>query len=529
MIPLTRNEADLALADAIRIAATAGRSPSEMILAADELVASWPAAIRPDPGSINKMLTFYGLKVLPLDPVPPRPVKGRAVDEDVPDGSEAALAEWLAKTDLCHRLRWSVAADGGGWHEWNCTHWQATADRAPLALQAAVRRGLAAGIEGRAFDVKLAPRLESAAAIRGVGSLLAAWPTMRLPSENDPPGLIACPRGVLDLTIGEWLAHDPARAITRCCPVDPGPTCPAWQLIEGHLTTCLGSLYPAVHRFIGSSLMGRGADRRMLWLTGPGGDGKSTLAKILRLCLGPHASVIPSEAFADGGARGAHGHELAAGMAGARLAVALEVSPRLNWDRVKSLSGGDEQRTKRTHGRAFTYERPPCLILISNDRPSPPDKASAERIILAEMRPPNDHDEALMATLKTPGPARDEIAAACLSWLIRGCADFLTHGLGPVPLMAFSPAGLDRWWADGVAVGRLVPEGSRWSSLGEIRDDLTAAGLNESLSDQELASFLKTVVDFKRTNTGRLYRVGLAVTLSDGLKPSFSHVCKEQF
>lgn len=481
LVPITSLEAEQLLAHTIRTTAKAGRSPVEIITAADAVMRDWPVEIRPDRATIDRLLAFYGSKPVSIEPAPPRPAKGRQPDADVPDGSEAALAEYLAKTDLCHRLRWSTATNAGGWYEWTGTHWQATADRAPLALQAAVRRALADGIEAKAFDAKTASRLESFAAVRGVAAFLSAWPSMRMPDEIDPPGLIACPRGVLDLNTGEWLAHDPIRPITKCCPVDPGPTCQAWDSIERHLADCLGDLYPAVHRFLGSALLGLGADRRLVWLQGPGGDGKSTLAKVLGHALGPEHSATPTAAtFAADGRGGSHEHELASKLVGSRLAVALEVSPRVNWSLLKTLSGGDRQTTKRAHGRAFSWDRPPCLVLVSNDPPSPPDRAAADRIILAKLMPLEDQDERIRVTLDTPGPERDAIAASCLSWMTRGCADFLANGrnIGPVPLIAFQSVGLDSWWSEAIASGRLVPGGRPRTTLDDVRRSVIAAGVD---------------------------------------------------
>jgi phage/plasmid-associated DNA primase len=449
----------------------------------------------------------------------------RAVPGDGPDGTEAALSEYLAGTDLNRRLRWRDTTTEAGWSLWTGTHWQAAGDKIPLPLQVAVRRALASGLEGRRIDVKGLPRLESAAAMRGIATMLSAWPSMRLPTEVDPPGLLATPAGVLDLATGETLPHDPARPVTRCCPVDPAPPGALWPMIEAHLRDCLGALYPAVHRFLGSALLGLGADRRLLWLHGPGGDGKSTLAKILRAALGDHAGIIPAEVFAADAGRGAHQHELAAGMAGVRLAIGLEVSAHLDWPKVKGLSGGDEQRTKHLHGRAFTYGRPPVLMLVSNDAPTPPDRACAERLIVAGLQPPADPDERIMEALKTPGPERDNLAGACLSWLLAGCADFQANGLGPVPIYGHTPTGLAAWWQDAVDASRIVP-GEGWATLAAIRDDLAAydAGMLH-LHDREVAAFLRTVVAFKRFNDGRRY--ALTVTHGDASEPSPSHAYRE--
>ena len=432
------------------------------------------------------------------------PAKSRRPKVLAPDASELAIATHIAAGKMNRLLRWSCMHSA--WMEWKGTHWhQSQKNVVPLVLQAEVKRAVSQGLAGHTIEPKAVSRLASATGIRGIASLLAAWPSVWLSDEMDPPGLLACPRGVLDLSTGEWLPHDHQRPITKCCPVDPGKESPLWTMVDAHLRKCLGDLYGATQRILGSSLRGLGADRRVLWLHGPGGDGKSTLATIIRLGLGQHAVSVPAEVFGEGGTRGAHGHELAAGMAGAKIAFALEVGMRLDWGKLKALSGGDEQTTKRMHGKAFKYQRPPVLVLVSNDKPVPPDRAAAERLIVAGMLPPDDPDERLMEAAKSPGKDRDLLASACLQWLIEGCADFIANGLGPVPLCSHAPAGLERWWAEVVANGTIIP-GSGLSSVHEIRATLMP---NEESSNRELSAFLKTVVPFKRTNEGSRY--GLTV------------------
>jgi len=450
----------------------------------------------------------------------PRPAVGGGdgvpvpvVSSTGPDGSEGAIAEYLAGTDLNQRLRWRAGDHASSWFEWTGTHWQATSTGIPLAIQVEVRRAVASGIEGRRIEIRGVHRLGTASAMRGIAACLVAWPTMQMLDDLDPAGLLAVPAGVIDLATGEPLRHDPARAITRCCPVDPDAGCELWPLVEAHLRSCLGELYNAFHRLLGSSLLGRSADRRMVWLHGPGGDGKSTFAKLLRAALGDFAAIVPAEVFGVNGARGAHLHELGASMAGSRLAISLEVPARLDWAKLKGLSGGDEQKTKRLHGRSFYYDRPPVVVLISNEKPTPPDRAIAERLVVAELSPPVDPDERIMAALHEGGPRRKQMAAACLDWLMRGCTAFLAEGgLGPVPLYAFSPVGLERWWADAVNSGRIVP-GEGWSPLADAHADLktfAAADGWKPPHEREIAAFLRTVVNFKRTNEGRKYAFRLS-------------------
>ncbi len=464
--------------------------------------------LRPNEDAVGKMVLSALRPPVGLEGEPASHQKSQKVIG--PEDTEAAVAERLA-FKFNGLLRWSRS--NATWMEWtDGAYWCPCPDRVPLVLQAEIRRAIASGIQTRTIEPKAAVRLESAAGMRGIAALLAAWPSVWLPNETDPPDLVAVPRGVMKLSAGEWLSHSPSRPITKKCPVDPVTGSPLWTMVESHLRECFGELYPAVHRYLGSALRGFGADRRILWLHGPGGDGKSTLAKILLAALGEYATVVPAEIFGEGAARGAHGHELASGMAGARLAVALEVGQRLDWSRLKSLSGGDEQRTKRLHGRSFTYARPPVLVLISNGTPTPPDRASAERLIVVGLQPPQDPDERLMEAIKTPGKGRDSIAAACLQWLMDGCAEYQEHGLGPVPLHAHAPAGLERWWSDMVALGRIVP-GKGWATLHAVRSLLR--DIDPKPHDRELAAFLRTMVQAKRFEEARKYQMAIRLTDAD--------------
>ena len=439
------------------------------------------------------------------------PVKKTVSNQnDIPGDTEARIANFLAGGDLNNELRWRAHASERGWSVWDGCIWKATTDAIPLTLQAYIRHAVADGLKARTIEPKSVQRLETASGMRGIATLLSAYPNMKLPEEIDPPGMITFPSGCYDLHADTLTPHDSSRAITRMCPVDPGEKSDLWDLIESHLRKCLGSDYTAVHRYLGSSLLGRGADRCLLWMHGPGGDGKSTFAKVLRAALGDHAAIVPAEFFAEG-ARGAHSHELGSGLAGARLGIGLELGTRLDWKKIMGLSGSDEQKSKRLHGRSFEYSRPPCLFLISNDPPMPPSKASAERLMVAKLVPPDEHDERLMAVLKDGGVERDQLASACLSWLLDGCRQYLAEGLGPYSSLVTAPAGLEKWWAYAIQEKRIIPK-TGWTSLANImvsvRADMEATGQDVPI-EREVSAFLITKVLPKRFNHGRRYNVTL--------------------
>ena len=429
---------------------------------------------------------------------------------DIPGDTEARIADFLAGGDLNNELRWRAHANERGWSVWDGRIWKATTDAIPLTLQAAIRHAVADGLKARTIEQKSVQRLETASGMRGIATLLSAYPNMKLPEEIDPPGMITFPSGCYDLHAGMLMPHDSSRAITRMCSVDPGGKSDLWDIIERHLRACLGPEYSAVQRYLGSSLLGRGADRCVLWMHGPGGDGKSTFAKVLRAALGDHAAIVPAEFFAEG-ARGAHSHELGSGLAGARLGIGLEMGSRLDWEKIKGISGSDEQKSKRLHGRSFGYSRPPCLFLISNEPPMPPSKACAERLMVAKLVPPDEHDERLMAVLKDGGVERDQLASACLSWLLYGCREYFAEGLGPYSSLVIAPTGLEDWWEYAIQEKRIVPK-TGWTSLEEImlsvRLDMQATGQDIPI-EREVSAFLKSKVIFKRNNQGRRYNVTL--------------------
>lgn len=442
------------------------------------------------------------------EPEPPKEQVKPRVRRAARDCSEAGIAEHIASGPLPKLLRFNTAT--AKWHAWNGVYWQETKDSIPVALQLEIKRQAADALKANTIDAKGVLRICSASGMRGIAGLLSAWPSAQIPMECDPPHILVHPTGVVDLEEGENLVPSSKRPVTRACPVSPASGSPLWPAIVSHLQVCAGEKFAAVHRYLGSALRGLGADRRVLWLWGPGGDGKSTLMKMLRAALGDYACTIPAEVIA-GEARGAHGHELGAGLIGSRLAIATEVE-RADWTKLKSWSGGDEFVTKRLHGRRQTVERPPCLVIVGNHPPTPPDRASAERLIVVRMSPPVEQDERLMATLQTPGRDRDLLAGTCLSWLLDGCAAFQEHGLGPVPLFGAVSSPLETSWCDLVASGVVTP-GKGWASLEDFRAQLPDA--LRDIHPREVAAFLRGKVQCKRFEDGRRYQMDVRLTHAD--------------
>jgi putative DNA primase/helicase len=170
-------------------------------------------------------------------------------------------------------------------------------------------------------------------------------------------------------------------------------------------------------------------DRKLVWMRGPGCDGKTIFARVLTGALGDYAVALPAEAMVEGGRRGAHGHELVSGLPGARLAVASEVPSELDWPFLKAVSGGDVIASKRLHGRTYEVESNARLLCLSQQLPEFPygDQAAADRLAFIQLRPPAEPDPSIAEALAKPGEQRRRCCAAALSWMLRGCREYLAE------------------------------------------------------------------------------------------------------
>jgi hypothetical protein len=417
--------------------------------------------------------------------------------------SERLMAERLASGPLRLALRFVPEGPAMGWRRWDGSTWAPSPEPVPVALAAAIHTEAGAMLAAGLLDLKTARALESTACMRAVLSQLQAREPMRFDMERiDPPRSIATLGRLLDFDTGETqpAAPDGPAFLHRCAVAyDPSATHPLWDSVAAHVAAMPAG--DTVQRFLGASLVGIPPDRKLLVLSGSGGDGKGCLLRSCTAALGGFGAALPAEALSGDG-RGAHGHEILAALGTARLAYASEVPADLDWPLLKAVSGGDMRTTKRMHGRAFTVQPRVWLALATNDEPRVPDAAAADRVLLIRWQKPTDPDPDIVAIIATPGPERDAYLRACLAWLVRGAADFLREGLG-VPDFArpaVEPEGLAGWWSDALEVGQLDP-GAGWSPLPPIRASAArwhAEHGQPAPTDTALGCFLRSRVASKR-------------------------------
>jgi len=376
-----------------------------------------------------------------------------------------------------------------------------------VALAAAVHAEAGAMIAAGLLDLRTARALESTACMRAILAQLQAREPMRFdPAQLDPPQSLATLGARLDFETGALVPatpDGPAFLHRAAVAYEPAARHQLWDSVAAHVEAMPGG--DTVRRFLGASLVGIPPDRKLLVLTGEGGDGKGTLLRSCVAALGGFGAVLPAEALAGDG-KGAHGHELLADLCTARLAYASEVPPDLDWPLLKALSGGDPRKTKRMHSRGFTVQPRVWLAMATNNEPRVPDAAAADRVVLIRWHKPAEPDPDIVATIACPGAERDAYLRACLGWLVRGASDFLRDGLG-VPDFArpaVEPEGLGGWWAESVDSGALVL-GNGWTPFAPLRDHAGrwhADHGTETPTDTALGCFLRSRIASRRERRG---------------------------
>jgi putative DNA primase/helicase len=265
------------------------------------------------------------------------------------------------------------------------------------------------------------------------GAMQAVQDKLRVREEDldTDPWVLNVENGTIDLRTGELRRHDRADKITKLAPVryDPKAKAPRFTkflkqiFVDDELTAF-------VRRFLGYSLTGSTEERAMAVMHGVGKNGKSTLVELFIDLMGDYASVAdPRTVVRDKYSDVTTQYQLAeldgvrfVGMAETKRNVQLEENT------VKHITGRDTIPARRPYGRPFSY-RPQFKIWMStNHKPEIPDGSEGiwDRLRLI---PFTQRFEGKKADTRLPEKLREELAGV-LAWAVRGCVEWVQHGLG---------------------------------------------------------------------------------------------------
>jgi putative DNA primase/helicase len=333
-----------------------------------------------------------------------------------------------------------------------------------------------------------------------VERLAKSDPAIRVTSDfwNRDPWLLGTPGGAVDLRTGKIRPSSRSDGITKTTSVAPAiAACPLWLKFLDESTGGDKDLIRFLQQWCGYCLTGVTIEHALLFIFGPGGNGKSVFLKVITSIMKDYAVTCAMETFA-ASANDRHPTEVAK-LQGARLVTASETEEGRAWaeNRIKELTGGDRICARFMRQDEFEFVPQLKLTIVGNHKPTlhNVDVAARRRFYIVPFtRKPEKPDHLLEEKLVREAPA-------ILQWMIEGCLDWRENRLIRPPEVAkatesyFSdqeifprwleeacdahPAGtaserssvLYKSWAD---FARSV--GAKAGTLASFKDKMTAAG-----------------------------------------------------
>lgn len=339
-------------------------------------------------------------------------------------------------------------------------------------------------------------------------------------SFDQHPMLLNAANGIIDLSNGNLLEHDPSYLLSHQTPVyyDPSARAPRWEqfLVESMPDPEMRNY---LQRLVGYSITGSTSEQVMFLHYGPTKNGKSVFLDLMEAILGPYAQTVPTGVLTT--TRNEQHSTGVARMEGRRLLQLSETKQgdRLDEQLVKRLSGGDtvSARGMRENDRDFKIVGK--VHLATNHLPHiNHDEATMRRLRLvhwSQVVPEERRDPWLAQRL------RAEELPGILAWAVRGALEWQQHRLAP-PFQAVADTEVyvaeeDEFgiWMDArtlpstqmIAVDVLYRSYSNWAIAGNLKPmSIIAFG-------RELR---KRGVKPSRTSTTRGWELGLKDPMAVG-------------
>ncbi|GEO18747.1 phage/plasmid primase, P4 family [Microvirga aerophila] len=333
------------------------------------------------------------------------------------DSAACQFAEiYTDRLRFCH--------DTGVWFEWDNAIWRP--NRTGLAFQWA--RELARMLSSSEPD-KVRYVVNKTSFATGVEKFARGDAAFAVTMEawDADPFLLGTPGGTVDLRTGRLRLSEPSEGITRSTSVAPAlrADCPLWLQFLEEATGGDAELMLFLQQWCGYALTGDTREHALVFIYGPGGNGKSVFLNVLTSILNAYAETASMDTFtASKGDK--HPTDLAM-LRGARLVTASETEEGKAWAeaRIKQMTGGDKITARFMRQDFFTFVPQFKLTIVGNHKPvlQNVDEAARRRFnIVPFTRKPARPDRQLEVKLKAEYPA-------ILRWMINGCLNWQKHGL----------------------------------------------------------------------------------------------------
>ena len=321
-----------------------------------------------------------------------------------------------------------------GWLYNTGSHWvtdgaEAMLDRA--IVETLTARARAALDSGRANDYKdlIAKSVPSASRVAGAKSLYSSLVYTPLIDFDDPPDLLNCSNGIVDLRTGQLRPHAPTDRCLYCVPTAYDPDADQSPWVKW-LTDAVGAeMADWLQMAAGYSLTGHTQEETLFYLYGPPRAGKGMFTETLGATLGqPLAKEVTFATFTAARSGDSQNFDLAP-LKPARMVLASESNQyeRFNEAKVKMLTGGNDVYCAFKHRTHFSY-RPQFKIWLSSNHPvnaDPDDDAVWGRVRVVEFTKSHLGKENKALKRRMRGK---KVLAGVLAWAVAGAVRWYQLG-----------------------------------------------------------------------------------------------------
>jgi putative DNA primase/helicase len=318
-------------------------------------------------------------------------------------------------------LRYCHSTDA--WFRWNGTIWSKDQTSITFHWARELARQLAEDL-----DEKERKKIQKTSFASGMERFAMADPAVAVTIDywDADALLLGTPGGTVDLRTGKLYPSRREDGITKTTSVAPnGNGCPRWQLFLEETTGKDPELIRFLQQWCGYGLTGLTREHALVFVCGPGGNGKSVFLNTVANILKTYASTSAMDTFTVSH-NDKHPTDLAM-LRGARLVTASETEEGRSWaeSRIKQMTGGDRISARFMRQDFFEFTPQFKLTIVGNHKPilRNVDEAARRRFLIVPFeRKPEKPDRELEEKLMAEAPG-------ILQWMIEGCLDWQANGL----------------------------------------------------------------------------------------------------
>ena len=311
----------------------------------------------------------------------------------------------------------------GSWFRWNSRAWAKEQTGIAFHWARELSRGLAEDV-----PANKRVKINSTSFASGVERFAKTDPDVAVTINywDADPMLLGTPGGTIDLKTGRLCLprrHDGITKLTGFAPSSYG--CPRWLQFLDETTGSDAELVRFLQQWCGYSLTGLTTEHALVFVYGPGGNGKSVFLNIVAAILKDYATTSAMDTFT-ASSSDKHPTDLAM-LRGARLVTASETEEGRAWaeSRIKQMTGGDRISARFMRQDFFEFVPQFKLTIVGNHKPvlRNVDEAARRRFLIVPFeRKPETPDRELERKLIME-------AGGILQWMVEGCLDWQANGL----------------------------------------------------------------------------------------------------